>query len=167
MMDGITITGLDDCLKFFDNLPENVVRATRNAMRDGGRATARQIRQRVPKRWTRLVKSKVTNKGNLYATIGMFNGHQAQGNQPKGKAPVDDWFKMYWLNYGTLEGRDPSHQFDRPVKHSSTSAAKRRRGQSGIQHRNFFEEAIRGWRETFMTSFNESFKRQEKTLYDR
>ena len=88
-MDGLTITGLDDCLKFFDNLPENVVKATRNALRDGGRATAKQIRQRVPKRWTRLVKTKVTNKGNLYVTTGMFNGHQSQGHQPSKKAPIE------------------------------------------------------------------------------
>ena len=166
-MDGLTITGLDDCLKFFDNLPENVVKATRNAMRDGGRAVARQIRQRVPKRWTRLVKSKVTNKGKLYVTIGMFNGHQVQGNQPEGKDPVYDWFKMYWQNYGTLEGRDPSHEFDRPIKPSTYASAMRRRGKKGIKHRNFLEEAIKGWEETFMAAYNESFERQEKTLYKR
>ena len=166
-MDGLTITGLDDCLKFFDNLPENVVKATRNALRDGGRATAKQIRQRVPKRWTRLVKTKVTNKGNLYVTTGMFNGHQSQGHQPSKKAPIDDWFKMYWLNYGTLEGRDPSHEFDRPIKHAGTAAARNRKNRTGVQHRNFFEEAIKGWRETFMAAFNESFKRQERELYKR
>lgn len=161
------IVGLDDCLKFFDNLPENVVKATRTSMKAGANATARQIRSRIPKRWTRLVSAKVRNKGDLYATIGLFNRHLVQGNQPKGRAPVDDWFKAYWLNYGTLEGRDPAHKFDRPVKHRKTAAAKRRRSQHGIQHRSFFEESIRGWRDTFMAAFNETFARQERTLYER
>lgn len=167
MIEGITVTGLDDCLKFFDNLPKNMVKVTRKALREGGNAVARQIRRRVPKRWSRLVRAKVTSRGRLYATVGMFNGHQAQGNQPKGDAKVDDWFKMYWLNYGTLEGRDPTHQFDNPIKPSWYAAAKRRRGQSGVRHRNFFEESIKGWRETFIAKFNESLARQERELYNR
>ena len=159
MSQGITISGLDDCLRYFDNAPEELVKATRKAMRDASTKTSKMIKQRIPKRWNRLMKYKVSNKGHLLATIGMFNGHQSQGNQPKG-GKIDDWFKSYWLNYGTLDKRDPEHHFDNPVKHRSTAAAKRRRNTAGIEPRKFFEEAIQGWQTTFVETFTESLKKQ-------
>ena len=89
MSQGITISGLDDCLRYFDNAPEELVKATRKAMRDASTKTSKMIKQRIPKRWNRLMKYKVSNKGHLLATIGMFNGHQSQGNQPK-NGKIDD-----------------------------------------------------------------------------
>ena len=160
MSNGITISGLDECLRYFNNAPEELVKATRKAMRDASTTTTRMIKRRIPKRWNRLVRYKVSNKGSLLSTIGMFNGHQAQGNQPK-NGKIDDWFKAYWLNYGTLDKRDPEHQFDRPVKHRATQAAKNRRNTAGISPRKFFEASIGGWQTTFVEAFKESLKKQE------
>ena len=163
MAEGITISGLDDCLRFFDNAPENVVKATRNALRDASKVTAKMIRGRMDKRFRRLVRFKVTNKGHLNAGIGLFNDGKGTGQH----ADMPDWFKAYWKNYGTLEGRDPQHHYDHPVNHSKTQAAKNRRNRMGIAHRNFYDEAITGWQETFVPAFRESMSKQEDQFYKR
>lgn len=167
MSEGITISGFEDCLKLFENAPENVVKAARKAMSTAAQKAARNVRRRIPKRFSPLVKARVTNKGTINGAFGLFNGHQVNGHQSRIGSPIDDWFKAYWQNYGTLEGRDPTHRFERPVKHAGTAAASRRRGGRGIQHRNWFEYAIEGWRSTFVADFHEAFKAQEKQLYER
>lgn len=170
MNPGITISGLDDCLNFFDNAPENLMKVSRKAMRDASRATSKELRSKIPKRWRHLVKYRVVRtwkKGNLNAVFGLFNGKQTQGHQNPNGSEIPDWFKAYWLNYGTLENRDPEHQFDRPVKHRKTAAAQRRKSSTGIKPRKFFEAAIPGWEETFVEAFSESLKKQENDLYER
>lgn len=166
---GITISGLDDCLKCFENAPENVVKVTRKALRDASKASSRTLRGRLPKRWRALVKYKVvrTMKGNLNAVFGLFNGKQTQGHQNPSGAPIADWFKAYWINYGTLDNRDPNHQFQRPVKHRETAAAKRRRNTEGIRPRNFFEAGLSGWEASFVEEFQKSMKRNEQDLLER
>lgn len=168
MADAITIQGLDDCLRFFDQAPENLMKVSRTAMRDAGKEVSKMARQRLPKRWRKLVRSKVLRsyKGNLQVLWGLFNGHQRQGHQNK-KGDIDDWFKAYWLNYGTLGNRDPEHHFQTAVKHRKTAAAARRRNTEGIKPRKFFEASIQGWEEVFTKAFSASLKDQEDKLYER
>lgn len=168
-MEGITISGLDDCLKLFDQAPANLVEVSRTALKDASKVTTRQIRGRLPKRWRGMVRYKVMKtyqKGDLHALLGLFNGHQRQGHQNKA-GNVDDWFKAYWLNYGTLSKRDPEHQFRTPVKHRGTAAAARRKFAEGIEPRKFFEASIKGWQGTFVEAFGKSIKNQEDKLYER
>ena len=169
MSNGITISGLEDCLKLFDQAPENLVKVSREALRDASKATTRMIRTKMPKRFRRLVRYKViknSTKGTIHALLGLFNGHQRQGHQNKA-GDVDDWFKAYWLNYGTLSNRDPNHQFREPVKHRKTAAAQRRRNSQGLRHRNFFEASIAGWQGVFTDAFSKSLKDHEDKLYKR
>lgn len=169
MSTGITISGLDDCIRLFDHAPENVMQVSRAALRDASRKTSRIVRGRIPKRWQQLVRHKVskTYKGNLNAVFGLFNSHVAQGHQNPQGSPVPDWFKAYWLNYGTLSRRDPNHQFQQPVKHRKTAAAGRRRNREGIEPRKFFEAAVAGWEGPFVEAFQASLKSQERKLYER
>ena len=165
-MDVYKIAGLDDCIKCIDAAPGNVMKMTRNAMKDAGKATARVIRSRTPARFRRIVGYKVTKgqlSGNTYALVGYFN----KANPKQSDKEIPDWFKAYWKNYGTLAKRDRSHHFKYPVKPDNTTAAKSRRNKVGQRHENFFEAAIGGWNETFYRTFEESMKKQENTLYDR
>ena len=168
MAAGITIQGLDDCLRFFDQAPENLMKVSRTALRDGAKAVTKVSRQRLPKRWRGLVRYKVLRnyKGNLQVLWGLFNGHQRQGHQNP-KNAIDDWFKAYWLNYGTLDNRDPEHHFQTAVKHRKTAAAARRKNTEGIKPRKFFEASISGWEGTFTEAFSASLKKQEDKLYER
>lgn len=155
------IEGLDDCLRFCDKLPENALKVTATALRDASKVTARQIRQKTPQRFRRLVKYKVFKgqiTGNTNALIGLFNKRQKKNASKE----IPDWFKAYWKNYGTLTRRDPSHKFDEPIKKHV-----KRRNNVGQPAENFFEGAIAGWEGPFMEAFNQSMKEQENKLYDR
>lgn len=165
---GISISGLDDCLRWMDQMPENCVKAAQTALRDASKEVTKTIRARTPKRWRRLVKYKVKklSTGQLNAALGLWNGHQQQGHQNKGNA-IDDWFKAYWANYGTLTHRDPNHHFIKPVKPSGTAAAKRRRNNIGQSAQLFFEDAIAGYEDRFVKTFSDSLAKQESTFYAR
>ena len=160
----ITIQGLDEALRWADKAPENCIKATRAALREASKTEARKIRQRTPKRWRRLVKYTVTKDrdGKLRAYVGMFNGHQAQGNQNEGGAPTFDWFKAYWANYGTLTHRDPNHSFREGIKQN-----KRRRNNLGQPRQNFYEAAIVPFAEEFSEAFQQAFAKQQQTLMER
>ena len=154
----LTIEGFDECMKAFEKAPERGLKVSRQCMRKGLQAATKAMKSRTPTRWKGLAKYKAgrSRDGKFSGFFGLINGHQRQGHQnPKGE--IDDWFKAYWSNYGTLEGRDPGHEFQYPVKHRNTAAAANRRGQGGIQHQNFFETAIDGVDEVFMEAFEQEF----------
>lgn len=165
MADRITISGLDDCMRFFDNAPDKMLKVAREAVRKGGQACCRHVKGRMDARWRSLVRSKVrkNDDGNIYATFGLFNGHQREGHQTKDG--VDTWFKAYWKNYGTLEGRDPEHVFKSKVKPATTAAARSRRNRRGEMHQNFFENALVGYQDVFITKFDETIKNRIKEVY--
>ena len=157
-----TIEGLDDCLKCLDTAPENVVKMTKNAMREGGKAASRVIRAKTPARWRRLVGYKVSKgqlSGNTYALVGYFNKGKSKGTA----GAIDDWFKAYWKNYGTLARRDASHNFSNPVKRN----VRGRRNNVGQPATLFFEQSLSGCYERFLSAFRDSMSKQEQTLYDR
>ena len=164
------IKGIEDCERFFDAQPANVLSLTRKAIGAGGRAGAKAIRSRVDKRYAYLAKAKTgkTRDGNGFRTrFGLFNGGEGDGTQPKSGKETFTFFKAYWRDYGTLEGRDPSHQFRYPVKKRSTQAAQNRRNRTGEMHTNFFETASAGVEEIFLDTFNRYVEEHINDLYKR
>lgn len=162
MPKAVTISGLDDCLRCFDAAPGNLVKISQTALREASKKTSRQIRQKTPQRFRRLVKYKVFKggvTGNLNALVGLFNRKQTEN----GSGKVADWFKAYWQNYGTLTKRDQEHHFQNAVKRN----VRNRRNNVGQDAKKFFEHAISGWEEPFVEAFAQSLKEQENKLYDR
>lgn len=157
------IQGLDDCLRWMDKAPENCIKVSRAAMRDASRTVSKKMRQRTPKRWRRLVKFAVNKNANgtLATWIGFFNGHQQQGHQNKDAKAIDDWFKAYWANYGTLTHRDQSHTFKYGIKN------RKRRNNVGQRPMNFFEAAANGAESEFIDAFNKALAEKERDFYDR
>lgn len=154
------ITGLDDCLKCFDRAPGNLLKVVKQALRDGGKQAAKEIRKAMPRRFKRLVSSKVvrgTLSGDWSALVGAFNRVKSGTDEP------DDWFKAYWKNYGTLAHRDRSHKFDYPIKHLN----RKRRNESGQPAENFYDPAIGPAQDAFLRAFQDSVKRQEDKLKER
>jgi hypothetical protein len=165
----MTIEGMSDCLRWCDKAPEDMVKLAKKAMREGGKAVTKGMRPKIDARWRKLIKYKVTggrNDKDLNCGIGLFNAHQQQGKQPAG-SPVDDWFKAYWKNYGTLTRRDPNHRFDKPIKHAGTAAASRRRNNVGQPHENFFEGALEGYEDAFFNAFARTIAENIEDCYDR
>ena len=154
------ITGLDDCLKCFDKAPSNLLKVVKQALRDGGKQAAKEIRKAMPRRFKRLVSCKVVKgsvSGDWSALVGAFNKAKSGTDEP------DDWFKAYWKNYGTLTHRDKSHKFDYPIKHLN----RKRRNEVGQQHENFYDGSIRSAQDAFLRAFQDSVKRQDEKLTER
>ena len=154
------ITGLDDCLKCFDQAPKNLLKVVKQALRDGGRQAVKEMRKAMPRRFKRLVSMKVVKgavSGDWSALVGAFNKVKSGTSEP------DDWFKAYWKNYGTLTHRDKSHKFDYPIKHLN----RKRRNEVGQPHENFYDGAIGPAQDAFIRAFQDSVKRQEDKLKER
>lgn len=161
-MKAIKIEGVEDCLRMFDKAPENVLKISKKAMREASKATAKHMRQGIPKRWRRMVKYKIMdNNGKVSARIGLYNGHQVGGHQPA-SGKTFDWFKAYWANYGTLENRDPSHDFQYKIKKNA-----KRRNNKGQPAQRFFEAAAQQWDAVFVKEFETQVVKHENELYNR
>ena len=154
------ITGLDDALKCFDRAPSNLLKVVKQALRDGGKQAAKEIRKAMPRRFKRLVACKVVKgsvSGDWSALVGAFNKAKSGTDLP------DDWFNAYLKNYGTLPHRYKSHNFDYPVKHLN----RKRRNEVGQPHENFYDGAIGPAQDAFLRSFQDSVKAQEDKLKER
>ena len=158
-MDGIRIKGVSEVLRTFDEAPDELVKAVKKALRKACAGEVRNLRKSVPDSFRQLPKSsvKVMRSGNVSALFGLFLDRKWQDESGR---VGPDWFHAYWKNYGTLQGRDPSHRFETPVRHGSTRVAKRRRNNVGQMYDNFFEQAIVGFQERTFSVFKQSMKEQ-------
>ena len=110
--------------------PEKMLKLTKKSMRSAASESAKIIRKAGNPRFTSLVGYKVASgklSGDLSAAVGYFRSRQ------KEKSDVDDWFKAYWSEYGTLENRYAGHRFQR------RRAARSRHFRGGIMPRLLYE----------------------------
>ena len=110
--------------------PEKMLTLTKKSMRSAASESAKIIRRAGNQRFASLVGYKVASgklSGDLSAAVGYFRSRQ------KEKSDVDDWFKAYWSEYGTLENRYAGHRFQR------RRAARSRHFRGGIMPRLQYE----------------------------
>ena len=110
--------------------PEKMLKLTKKSMRSAASESAKIIRRAGNPRFASLVGCKVASgklSGDLSAAVGYFRSRQ------KEKSDVDDWFKAYWSEYGTLENRYAGHRFQR------RRAARSRHFRGGIMPRLLYE----------------------------
>ena len=110
--------------------PDKMLKLTKKSMRSAASESAKIIRKAGNPRFTSLVGYKVASgklSGDLSAAVGYFRSRQ------KEKSDVDDWFKAYWFEYGTLENRYAGHRFQR------RRAARSRHFRGGIMPRLLYE----------------------------
>ena len=110
--------------------PEKMLKLTKKSMRSAAAESAKIIRRAGNPRFASLVGYKVASgklSGDLSAAVGYFRSRQ------KEKSDVDDWFKAYWSEYGTLENRYAGHRFQR------RRAARSRHFRGGIMPRLLYE----------------------------
>ena len=124
------VEGADKLTKLFEEMPKEAKKETKKILRKAAKPWAAKIRKAMKHAtWKNLVDYKISDrKGFINLYVGLF------------KDPGFEWFKAYWANYGTLERRDPEHNFDRPVRR----ATDKRRNNLGQFHQNFFDEAREG-----------------------
>ena len=110
--------------------PDKMLNLTKKSMRSAASESAKIIRRAGNPRFASLVSYKVASgklSGDLSAAVGYFRSRQ------KEKSDVDDWFKAYWSEYGTLENRYAGHRFQR------RRAARSRHFRGGIMPRLLYE----------------------------
>ena len=110
--------------------PEKMLKLTKKSMRSAASESAKIIRRAGNPKFASLVGYKVASgklSGDLSAAVGYFRRRQ------KEKSDVDDWFKAYWSEYGTLENRYAGHRFQR------RRAARSRHFRGGIMPRLLYE----------------------------
>ena len=110
--------------------PEKMLKLSEKSMRRAASESAKIIRRAGNPRFASLVGYKVASgklSGDLSAAVGYFRSRQ------KEKSDVDDWFKAYWSEYGTLENRYAGHRFQR------RRAARSRHFRGGIMPRLLYE----------------------------
>ena len=110
--------------------PDKMLKLTKKSMRSAASESAKIIRRAGNPRFASLVGYKVASgklSGDLSAAVGYFRSRQ------KEKSDVDDWFKAYWSEYGTLENRYAGHKFQR------RRAARSRHFRGGIMPRLLYE----------------------------
>ena len=111
--------------------PDKMLKLTKKSMRSAASESAKIIRRAGNPRFASLVGYKVASgklSGDLSAAVGYFRSRQ------KEKSDVDDWFKAYWSEYGTLENRYAGHRFQR------RRAARSRHFRGGIMPRLQYED---------------------------
>ena len=108
MSDSISIQfdGAERLKELCNQYPEKMHRmGIMGAYRVAARPVVRELKKREP-RFKKLVSAtavKSRDKDLVMMRVGV---------NPK-KSKIEDWFKAYWKNYGTLSNRDPSHDFIR------------------------------------------------------
>ena len=142
------IIGVEEAMQVLKDYPINADKCVKASMRKASQALVKDIKKKIP-RYKKLVKYKVFGKYVMTAKIGLFDNRQSSDGKMR------DWSKAYWSNYGTLEGRDPSHHFEKKVG----------QGRGGIRHRNFFDKSLEGGDRILIDAFNNELQKQaEKVL---
>lgn len=131
------VIGAEAVQRAFDRFPDEMIKEMRKSLRRRTKPLLERVKSASPKtEWNDFATLKMKSKGGrVSSTIGFF-GDQAKGIE---------WFKAYWLNYGTLAGRDPEHEFKYRV-----NANRRKKQRHGIDYENFFENAVKGQDEVVM-----------------
>lgn len=137
--------------------PEKMLKLTKKSMRSAASESAKIIRRAGNPRFASLVGYKVASgklSGDLSAAVGYFRSRQ------KEKSDVDDWFKAYWSEYGTLENRYAGHRFQR------RRAARSRHFRGGIMPRLLYEgcksDAVEAYQRRLENEIVKNFEKEFK-----
>ena len=142
------VWGMKEALAGIDGSGDRLEKILKKAMTEGGKAAARAMKGKTPKRWVKLVRYKVGKALTEGSTVRI--GYYGTRGAKTRTREIPDFFKAYWKNHGTLSRRDPEHKFDYPVKPNVV-----RRNDVGQYPEKFFEEAIRGIEEVFVDKVEE------------
>lgn len=137
--------------------PEKMLNLTKKSMRSAASESAKIIRRAGNPRFASLVGYKVASgklSGDLSAAVGYFRSRQ------KEKSDVDDWFKAYWSEYGTLENRYAGHRFQR------RRAARSKHFRGGIMPRLLYEgcksDAVEAYQRRLENEIVKNFEKEFK-----
>lgn len=139
-------------------------KAVKLAMTDAAKVAVKGLRAAMPKKMFRtLAKYKFKQGERLkFMNIGLFDRHKTlpQLGCPNTKGnnkPV--WMLAYWLNYGTLNRRDRSHNFVKGIKNKSVNSKR------GVRPQRFYEAYQETMTGAYKGAFKEALENRTKNFY--
>ncbi|MBR5979434.1 MAG: hypothetical protein IK029_01430 [Oscillospiraceae bacterium] len=162
------IEGTKEACAFLEAYPKETKKIISKALRYAVNPVAKKVKSAVPyPKWQTLVRvkaneSKVT--GRLYAVAGMLDNGQSSV-----KGGITDWFKAYWMNYGTLQRRDHAHKFVRGPrgKNSRNKMGQPNPKGKAQQYYHFYDKAVDGMDVDLTNRFLKSIERQHEQLLNK
>ena len=136
----VVLKGIDDVLRLLNDYPNEINKIAKAALRKAIAPLVKDIKNTSPVKGVKI-KMKPLKGMNPSLKFGYFG---EVGNSDR--VAISPWFKAYFLNYGTLNRRHPSHPFLNPVRFRKTKQ------REGIRPRLFFDKTVEG---------------QEQQVYDR
>ncbi len=118
----VTSQGVDDLVQVFEKLPAKVaLRPLRATLRKAAEPLKLEVQKNLPAKFRELEQAVTTKNMRSFAGVktGIYTKRVVvELNGPKGtRVQFDAYYPLYWHNYGTLERRDPTHKFTKPVRH--------------------------------------------------
>lgn len=139
-------------------------KAVRLAMTDAAKVAVKQLKGIVPKKMFRsLVKYKFKQGRDLkFMNVGLFDRHKTlpevgYKDTPGNNKPI--WHVAYWMNYGTLNRRDRTHQFAQPIKHKSINSKR------GVRPQRFYDKNADAMTGAYRGAFEEAIKNRMQSVY--
>lgn len=141
MAEYIEIEGMDRVEKWLEDYPKATKSLIRRAMRRAAKPELARSNAALQAR-IHAGESKLkfySRKDNIMLSLGFFGTGEDHNKIGKDVSDKWAWYRAYWINYGTLEGRDPKHKFKKAIKENTN-----KNNSFGIMHENFFEYAMIG-----------------------
>ena len=134
------------------------------AMTDAAKAAVKELKGALPKKMFRnLAKYKFKQGVSLkFMNVGLFDRHKTlpQVGYPDTKGNNKRiWHVAYWLNYGTLNRRDRTHQFAQRIKNKSINSKR------GVRPQNFFDKNNEAMTGAYHAAFKEAFEKRTQNFY--
>lgn len=157
------IEGTAEAVEFLRRYPLEANGMIKKALSAAGRPIANAIRRQTPyQAWRKMVRTRVRmsrKMKRLYMTSGYHEIKRGLKRKANGKLEISDWYKAYFMNYGTRERRDLDHKFDKAE--AGTKKNRNMRGQFGL---NFYDKAISDLEAQVKQKFTTTIERMHEEL---
>lgn len=139
-------------------------KAVRLAMTDAAKVAVKQLKGALPKAMFKNLAKYKFKQGTRYKfmTVGLFDRHKTlpQVGYPNTKGnnkPI--WHVAYWLNYGTLNRRDKTHNFTQGIKNKSINSKR------GVRPQKFYEANQEQMTGAYKGAFTEAIVKRTENFY--
>jgi hypothetical protein len=152
MANEVKIEGYENAVKILSQYPDQFQKIVKKSMRTAVQPTLKTIKAGTPhSTFKRIVKMAFIKAEIPTLLFGSMGKKGDRGNKRS------DFMKAYWSEFGTIQNRDKTHKFHRPM----TSTRK-----GGIIPRLYFAKAIEGQEKIIYTNFVKAIEAEATKLYN-
>lgn len=136
------------------------------AMQDAAKESVKTLKAAMPKKmFKKLVRYKFKQgKKLMFMRVGLADKKKTLPQMGYSNTKGNNkyvWSVAYWLNYGTLNRRDPVHKFAEAIKGKSIGKT------TGVRPQHFFDNAEPHVTATYKAAFSSALDRRIKNIYNK